>query len=122
MSKPVFQDVFKFSGRRNRQSYILLLLAQIAGFFGLAFLTGVAVGLMDLVAPLGYLLMIAVVVGFVAVCVSGWANGTQRIRDFGQSGVWILVTLIPYVGLAFSLALMFVPSSQGENKYGPSCI
>jgi cytochrome c-type biogenesis protein CcmF len=29
MSKPVFQDVFKFSGRRNRQSYILALLAQI---------------------------------------------------------------------------------------------
>lgn len=122
MSKPVFQDVFKFSGRRNRQSYILLLLAQIAALIGLAILTGVAIALLDSFAPLGYLVTLAVVAGFVAVCVSGWANGSQRVRDFGYSGVWILVTLIPYVGLAASLALMFVPSSEGENKYGPSCI
>ena len=30
MSKPIFEDLFKFSGRRNRKSYILLLLIQSA--------------------------------------------------------------------------------------------
>jgi uncharacterized membrane protein YhaH (DUF805 family) len=122
MSKPIFQDVFKFSGRRNRKSYILLTLAQIGALIGLAIVTAIAVALLTSVAPLGYLLMLAVIAGFVAVAVSGWAAGSQRIRDFGHSGVWILLTLIPYVGWIVCLAIMFVPSSEGENRYGASCI
>jgi uncharacterized membrane protein YhaH (DUF805 family) len=122
MSKPVLQDVFKFSGRRNRKSYILLTLAQIGALIGLAIVTAIAVALLGSIAPLGYLLMLAVIAGFVAVAVSGWAAGSQRIRDFGHSGVWILLTLIPYVGWIVCLAIMFVPSSEGENRYGPSCI
>lgn len=122
MSKPVFQDVFKFSGRRNRQSYILLVLAQLAGLVGLAVLTGLAIAVAESAAPLSYLLFAAVFGGFIAIAVSGWAGGSQRIRDFGQSGVWILLTLVPYVGWLVSLAIMFVPSTPGENKYGTSCI
>jgi uncharacterized membrane protein YhaH (DUF805 family) len=122
MSKPVFQDVFKFSGRRNRQSYIYLLLSQIGALIGLSILAMIATAMIASVAPLAYLLLIAVVAGFVAVFVSGWANGSQRIRDFGHSGVWILLTLIPYVGWIVSLAIMFIPSDTGENRYGPSCI
>ena len=122
MSKPVFQDVFKFSGRRNRQSYILLVLAQFGAVIGLAILAGIAAAFLDSFAPLGYLLMLAVLSGFVAVAVSGWAAGSQRIRDFGQSGVWILLTLIPYIGWIVCLAIMFVPSTPGENRYGASCI
>lgn len=122
MSKPVFQDVFKFSGRRNRQSYIMLLLAQIGALIGLAIVTGIAIALADSASALSLILFVAVIVGFIAVAVSGWANGSQRIRDFGYSGVWILATLIPYVGFAVSLAIIFVPSSEGDNKYGASCI
>jgi len=122
MSKPVFQDVFKFSGRRNRQSYIYLLLSQIGALIGLSIVAMIATAMITSVAPLAYLLLIAVVAGFVAVFVSGWASGSQRIRDFGHSGVWILLTLIPYVGWIISLAIMFVPSTEGENRYGASCI
>jgi uncharacterized membrane protein YhaH (DUF805 family) len=122
MSKPVLQDVFKFSGRRNRKSYILLTLTQIGVLIGLAIVTAIAVALLGSVAPLGYALMLAVIAGFVAVAVSGWAAGSQRIRDFGHSGVWILLTLIPYVGWIVCLAIMFVPSSEGDNRYGSSCI
>ena len=122
MSKPVLQDVFKFSGRRNRKSYILLTLAQIGALIGLAIAATIAVALIGSVASLGYLLMLAVIAGIVAVAVSGWAAGSQRIRDFGHSGVWILLTLIPYVGWIVCLAIMFVPSSEGDNRYGSSCI
>ena len=122
MSKPVFQDVFKFSGRRNRKSYILLLAAQIVALLLLSIVAMFALAIMSSAAPLGYLLLFAVLGAFVAVAVSGWANGSQRIRDFGHSGVWILLTLVPYLGWIVSLAIMFVPSSEGENRYGPSCI
>jgi uncharacterized membrane protein YhaH (DUF805 family) len=122
MSKPVLQDVFKFSGRRNRQSYIYVLLAQIGSLIGLSIVAMIATALLTSVAPLGWLLLLAVIAGFVAVCVSGWATGSQRIRDFDRSGVWILLVLLPYVGWLVSLAIMFVPGTPGENRYGASCI
>jgi len=122
MSKPVFQDIFKFSGRRNRKSYILLLVAQIAALIGLSIVATVGVAMLASVDFLAYILLLAVLVGFVAVAVSGWASGSQRIRDFDYSGVWILLTLIPYVGWIVCLAIMFVPSSEGNNRYGSSCI
>jgi uncharacterized membrane protein YhaH (DUF805 family) len=122
MSKPILQDLFAFSGRRNRKSYILLTLAQIGALIVLAIVTAIAIALLGSVAPLGYVLMLAVIAGFIAVAVSGWAAGSQRIRDFGHSGVWILLTLIPYVGWIVCLAIMFVPSSEGDNRYGSSCI
>ena len=73
-------------------------------------------------APLGYLICLAVVAGFIALMVNGWAAASQRVRDFGHSGVWSLLILIPYVGWLVALALYLVPSDKGENKYGPSCI
>jgi hypothetical protein len=30
----------------------------------------------------------------------------------------LLITLIPYVGWLFSIAIMFVPGTQGPNRYG----
>ena len=98
------------------------MLAQIGALIGLAIVAGVAVAVADSAAPLSFLLFALVVIGFIAVCVTGWASGSQRIRDFGYSGVWILLTLVPYVGWIVSLAIMFVPSTPGENKYGASCI
>lgn len=122
MSKPVFEDIFKFSGRRNRQSYVYLLLAQIGAAILLTIVGMFGFALLASVPALAYLVLLAMLAGFVAVAVSAWASGSQRIRDFGHSGVWILLTLVPYVGWIVSLAIMFVPSSEGENKYGASCI
>ena len=119
MSKPVFEDLFKFSGRRNRQSFILFQLASIvAVFLGLGIITAVTVAAPTVGAILGFV----GIVGFIAIAVANWATASQRVRDFGQSGVWALVLLIPYVGLAFSIALWLIPSSEGENKYGPGCV
>ena len=122
MSKPVFQDLFKFSGRRNRKSYNLLLVVQIAALIGLAITGAISFAMLGSVAFLGWILLLATLAGFVAVVVCGWASGSQRIRDFDHSGVWILLVLIPYVGWLVSLAIMFVPSSPGDNRYGSSCI
>jgi uncharacterized membrane protein YhaH (DUF805 family) len=119
MSKPIFQDLFSFSGRRNRQSFIFLQLASIvAVFLGIGVVTAITFA-----SPAtGGVLMIVGAIGFIAIAVANWAAASQRIRDFGQSGVWALVILLPYIGVLFSIALWFVPSDPGENKYGSSCI
>ena len=119
MSKPVFSDLFTFSGRRNRQSFILFQLASIVVlFFGLGVITALSIAAPAIAAVLWFI----GIVGLIAIAVSNWATASQRVRDFGQSGVWALVLLIPYIGFAFSIALWLIPSSEGENKYGPSCI
>ena len=119
MSKPVFSDLFTFSGRRNRQSFIMFQIAAIvAVFFGLGVITALSVAA-PAIAPVLWFIGVA---GFIAIAVANWAAASQRVRDFGQSGVWALILLIPYVGFAFSIALWLIPSSEGDNKYGPSCI
>ena len=119
MSKPVFSDLFTFSGRRNRQSFIMLQLVSIvAVLLGIGIITAITVASPEV----GAIFWFIGIVGIIAIAVANWASASQRIRDFGQSGVWALVMLIPYVGPVFSLALWLIPSSEGENKYGPSCI
>lgn len=112
MSKPAFEDIFSFSGRRNRKSYIVytivvffivLVLSVIIGFIGAA-TAGIGLVLYVLILPL---------------VVSSWAVGSQRCRDFGWTGWAMLITIIPYVGLIFIVAIMVVPGKDGENRYGP---
>ena len=122
MSKPVFEDVFKFEGRRNRLSYNLFSLAVIAGFIGVGVVGMIGVQLLDTFAPMGWLFLLAAIAAFISLAVASWAVASQRMRDAGHSGVWVLATLIPYVGWIVSVALMVIPSTPGENKYGPSCI
>jgi len=123
MSKPVFEDLFNFTGRRNRRSYIMLLLAVVfGGGIGLAVLFTIGAALTVSSGFLGGIFLLAGVALAVAMAVCSWSAGSQRVRDFNQSGVWILLCLIPYVGFIVSLAIMFVPSTDGENKYGPSYI
>lgn len=116
MSKPVLSDLFKFSGRRNRQSFIYLQLASIvAVMLGVGVITTVTFA-----APaIGGFLWILGAIGFIAVAVANWAAASQRIRDFGQSGVWALVLLIPYIGPLCSIALWLIPGTEGDNRYGP---
>ena len=123
MSKPVLSNLFTFSGRRNRLSYFLVGLAQFAVLIAssiIAFVGMVCVD--DGFDILGFALILSVAPAILVTIVSSWATGSQRVRDFGHSGVWILVCVLPYIGWLFALALYFIPSSKGANKYGASCI
>ena len=117
MSKPVFEDLFRFAGRRNRLSFFLAALSQVVGFailFGVL-LAAAATG--SDVVLVGALL--ACGVPFLALCVSAWAVAGQRCRDFGWTGWAALITLLPYVGWIFAIALCFIPGTEGYNRYGP---
>jgi uncharacterized membrane protein YhaH (DUF805 family) len=123
MSKPVFEDVFLFSGRRNRKSYILFSLAQLVGWVVLAVVIGVAAaaaGKGNEAAVVG--ILVAAAVPALVLAISGWAGSSQRCRDFGWTGWALLITLIPYVGWIFAFALWLVPGNQGDNRYGPDLL
>ena len=130
MSKPIFEDNFKFSGRRNRKSYFLYGLAIMFVFIILSLVIIAAVP-DDFIGnngrgPMQFYLsgispILAILVGLIGipVLISIWAVTAQRCRDFGWTGWAALITLIPYLGFIFSLALLFIPGTQGENRYGP---
>ena len=50
---------------------------------------------------------------------ASWAVGAPRCRDFGWTGWAMLLTLIPYLGWIYALAILFIPGTAGENRYGP---
>ncbi len=116
MSKPVAEDLFRFSGRRDRKSYLLYLLAVTAVMVALWSLAAAA-----LVGGIGSALTIAGLLSL-PVVVSGWAVGAQRCHDFGWTGWAMLLTLIPYVGWIFSLVIQLIPGNVGVNRYGPDPI
>jgi len=51
--------------------------------------------------------------------VSSWEVAAPRCRDFGWTGWAALITIVPYLGWAFALALYFIPGTLGYNRYGP---
>lgn len=104
--------LFEFSGRRGRKSYVLTTLGLIAAGI-LVIAVGTILALMS--AGLGSLVMFA---GLIPIAVANFAMSAQRFRDFGQSGCWVFLYLIPYVGFAVGIALAFIPPNPGANKYG----
>ena len=119
MSKPVFQDLFTFSGRRNRKSYI--------GFVVMTFVVLLVIGIsmVQLTPSLPSNQDVVIYPGVFALflllplMVAGWAVAAQRCRDFGWTGWAALILLIPYIGQFFAIALMVIPSTIGANRYGP---
>ena len=117
MSKPAFEDIFVFSGRRNRKSYILYMIGMVA-------LAVVVYGIAALLAAATHVWAILVLAWLVMIplAISGWAVMSQRCRDFGWTGWAVLLTLIPAVGWIFALAILFIPGNVGPNRYGPDPI
>lgn len=115
MSKPVFEDVFSFSGRRNRKSYFLAVLAFVCIFFLLAFIGAASVS----ASSDGSGFLVVMVLLAIPLMIMNLAVTSQRIRDFGWTGWAVLLGLIPYIGFIFQIAILFIPGTQGANRYGP---
>ncbi|MDN5934039.1 MAG: DUF805 domain-containing protein [Pseudonocardia sp.] len=47
------------------------------------------------------------------------AVGARRLHDIGRSGWWLLLVLVPVVGVV-ALLVMAVLDSRPDNRYGPS--
>ena len=55
-----------------------------------------------------------------AVFIPGFAVTVRRLHDTGKSGWWLLIFLVPLVGVIVFLVFMVKDSQPGENQYGPN--
>ena len=115
MSKPVFDDLFAFHGRRNRKSYALLHLTAYGLGFALCFVILLLDELLGGTGLLAAVLLVALIIFMTAMTLIASA---QRCRDVGFSGFAGLTVLLPYVGTLAWLALLFWPGEEGKNRFG----
>lgn len=102
-----------FGGRARRKEYWYFVLFNLIISITLAFIDGVA-GTYSPPAGMGLLGGIYAL----AVLIPGIAVAVRRLHDTGRSGWWILIALIPIVGIIVLVVFMVQNSNPGQNEYG----
>ena len=96
-----------FTGRARRKEYWFFFLFYLMIFLGLSLLDAV----------LGFGLLSTVFV--LAMLLPNVAVGIRRLHDTGRSGWWLLIGMIPLVGLVL-IYFLVLDSEPGDNAYGPN--
>lgn len=102
-----------FEGRYGRASYINTWGASMLVVFGVGVIAAV------LTPVLGKLILLPLGLLGLAWLVWGIRVTALRLHDFNRSGWWMLLTLIPYVGVIGNLVISLWPGTAEENDYGP---
>lgn len=110
----VWKNYFNFSDRATRQQYwmfalfnliIVLILGVIDGVLGLGADAGIGL--------LGGIYSLAILIPSIAVTV-------RRLHDMGRSGWWLLLWLIPLIGVIVIFIFTLLDSQPATNEWGPS--
>lgn len=103
-----------FDGRSRRREYWT--------FYLLSSLLGFALGVLDLL--MGTFNLAAGVGLFsslfaLALFVPGLAVGVRRLHDTDRSGWWLLVALVPILGVIVLIVFLLQGGTPGPNRFGP---
>jgi uncharacterized membrane protein YhaH (DUF805 family) len=102
-----FVNIFRYkyiqyNGRARRKEYWMFAL--------FSFICGLILGIIPI---LGLIYSLAAILP--SVCL-----GIRRLHDIGKSGWWLLLCLIPLVGVVAFIVFGCLDSQPGENQYGPN--
>ncbi len=111
----VFRKYAVFSGRARRKEYWFFVLFNILATIALAIIDGIT-GTYNPTAGMGLLGVIYAI----AVVIPSFSVLFRRLHDTGRSGWWLLILLVPLIGVLVLLYFLVLDSQEGENDYGPS--
>jgi uncharacterized membrane protein YhaH (DUF805 family) len=97
-----------FSGRAPRAEYWWFYLATTIG--------SIVASILDSILGLGSILVILFVL---AILLPSIAAGVRRLHDTDRSGWWLLIGLIPLIGIIVLLVFFVMPGTTGDNRFGP---
>ena len=109
-TKACFSNYVTFSGRARRAEYWWFILATILVSIGLAIIDAViGFGEFGLLSNLWSL----------AVFLPSLAAGARRLHDTDRSAWWLLIMLLPLIGLIVLIVFFAQRGTEGANRYGP---
>ncbi len=114
---------FGFQGRMKRSEWWMIRLVMLGiAFVGIFFIGGIAGALgVDDGSDADPILGLIVIVGFCLLLWLDLASGVKRLHDHDLPGWAWLATLLPGLGVIFSLVVLgILDGSPGPNRYGPS--
>ena len=97
-----------FSGRAQRMEFWMFQLFNFIILIGLA--------IIDAILGLGILQPIYAL----AVLLPNLAVGARRLHDTNRSGWWLLLGLIPLIGIIILIVFWVQESQAGDNAFGPN--
>lgn len=103
-----------FSGRARRAEYWYFALFYLLLYIALL-IVDVLTGTFDLMT--GYGLCSGVFA--LAMLVPSLALAVRRLHDIDRSGWWLLIGLIPLVGIIVIMVFTTMAGTRGENRFGP---
>lgn len=110
----VIKNYAGFSGRAGRREYWMFYLVYLVIYVALAIASAVLPG------TLGSAFGILVLVFAVGLLVPSIAVGIRRLHDSDRSGWWLLIVLIPVIGIFWLLYLMIIEGTPESNRFGSS--
>lgn len=96
----------------------LLILISVAVVFLILEITYIAPTGFDQVSGAGVLAVLWFYVWFIVLLVPSFSLTLRRIRDSTDSGWWVLLLLIPYVGWFFVLLMTIMPTRGSGDQLG----
>ena len=93
-----------FEGRARRKEYWMFALINLIISVALAFLS---FGILETAYGL-------------LVFIPSLAVSVRRLHDIDRSGWWVLVSLIPFIGILVLIYFCVQDSTPGTNQYGPN--
>lgn len=106
--KVVTQHYFDFNGRARRAEFWWYIVVYMV----LAIIVNVIDSMVHLGGLLGGLLSLALLLPNLGVAV-------RRLHDTNRSGWWILIALVPLVGIVLLIIWYAAEGTKGPNTYGP---
>ena len=103
----VFERYAVFEGRAGRAEYWWFFLAN--------FLIGLVI---QVLAGVSDALVILSVIYSLALLIPGLAVAVRRLHDTNKSGWWILIALVPLVGIIVLIVFLATDGDSGANQYG----
>jgi uncharacterized membrane protein YhaH (DUF805 family) len=105
-----------FSGRSRRMEYWYFVLFNIIVSIVLGVIDGLLLGTLDSGMGAGLLSGIY----SLAVLIPTLAVTVRRLHDIDRSGWWILIALVPLIGVIVLLVFALLEGTPGDNQYGPN--
>jgi uncharacterized membrane protein YhaH (DUF805 family) len=104
-----------FEGRARRAEYWYFVLFYALSIVALAIVDGV-VGTFSEEIGIGLLSGIFVLATFVPTL----AVTVRRLHDTDRSGWWVLLDLVPFIGVLVLFVFTVLDSQPGANRFGPN--